>query len=257
MTWFYTLASVIVVSLVSLVGVVFLVASGSKLRQWLSVLVALAAGALFGDVLIHIIPEIFRETETPALSSLAILVGILLFFILEKFLYWSHTHGLEEECINCDPPRYHRPVKPVGHLVLVSDAVHNLIDGIIIGISYLVSLPVGLATTVAVILHEIPQEIGDFAILVHAGFTKSRALLFNLFSASLAIIGAVLALLLGQQSELVATILLPIAAGGFLYIAGSDLVPELHEVRSLRESVKQLAALLLGIGLMFILLLWE
>src|SRR3989344_6519399 len=179
MVWIYTLISVLVVSLVSLVGVLFLVASEERLRRSLTILVALATGALFGDVLLHLLPEIYSEalknggTLSP---SLLVLAGLLLFFVLEKFLRWSHSHSLDES--NC-PPDAHTITAPVGQLALASDGLHNLLDGVIIAISFMASPAIGLATTIAVILHEIPQEIGDFAVLIHSGFSKSRALFFN------------------------------------------------------------------------------
>jgi zinc and cadmium transporter len=251
MIWLYTLASVTAVSLVSLVGAAVLFWRTDRLRQILFLLVALAAGALFGDVLVHLLPEIFAELSPPA-AALGILAGILIFFILEKFLNWTHQHQVDE----CPDPNHHA-VTPLGHLSLISDGLHNFLDGLIIGVSFLVSPAIGLASTLAVILHEIPQEMGDFAILLHAGFSRRRALIFNLLSASLAIAGAVIALLLGQVVEPLTRFLLPPAAGGFLYLAGSDLVPELHKTTDLRRSLGQLAAMLLGIALMFLLLLWE
>ncbi len=252
MIWIYTLASVVVVSLVSLVGVLFLIANEGRLRRSLSFLVALATGALFGDVLIHLLPEIFtRASDNVLTSSLSILGGLVIFFVLEKFLRWSHHHELDD-CA-C-PSETHRVTAPVGSLVLISDGLHNLLDGVIIGVSYLASPAIGLATTIAVILHEIPQEIGDFAILIHSGFTKSRALLFNLLSASLAIVGAILTLAVGARVVGLTEFLLPLAAGGFLYLAGSDLVPELHKTTELKKSLLQLLAFLLGITAMLLLL---
>ncbi|MEA1929407.1 MAG: ZIP family metal transporter [Patescibacteria group bacterium] len=254
MIWIYTLTSVIVVSLISLVGVLFLLLKESRLQKYLSILVALATGALFGDALLHLLPEIFSEAENTLLPSILVLGGILLFFVLEKFLRWSHSHELTA----CDcPPEGHKTVKTVGQLSLVSDGFHNLLDGVIIAASYLVSPPIGIATTIAVILHEIPQEIGDFAILIHSGFSKARALLFNLFSGSLAILGAVVTLLIGVWADNLTTILLPIAAGGFLYLAGSDLVPELHKTTGFKKSIFQLIAFLIGIAAMLLLLFLE
>lgn len=257
MIWVYTLASVMVVSLVSLVGILFLVASEARLRRSLSFLVALATGALFGDVLIHLLPKIFADASGRGgafLPSLLVLGGLLLFFVLEKFLRWSHHHELDAcEC----PPEAHRPTAPVGQLALISDGLHNLLDGVIIAVAYLANPAIGLATTLAVILHEIPQEIGDFAILIHSGFSRGRALFFNLLSASLAIVGAALTLLVGARVAGLTDLLLPLAAGGFLYLAGSDLVPELHKTTELKKSLLQLVALLLGIIAMLFLLILE
>jgi zinc and cadmium transporter len=144
-------------------------------------------------------------------------------------------------------------VEPVGYVNLVADGVHNLVDGMLIGASYLAGVPVGIATTVAVILHEIPQEMGDFGVLLQAGFSRRNALLLNFGSGCLAIVGALLSLLAGSLVEGFTRVMLPFTAGGFIYIAGSDLLPELHkETRPLRSAL-QLLAVAVGVGLMLLL----
>ena len=135
----------------------------------------------------------------------------------------------------------------MGKLIIFSDGVHNFIDGIIIGVSFLVSIPLGIATTLAVILHEIPQEIGDFAVLLHAGYSKSRALWLNFLSALLAVVGVIFALVLGEASENFIAYFLPIAAGGFIYIAVADLMPELHKTKEMKYSVLQIMAVIAGV----------
>jgi zinc and cadmium transporter len=135
--------------------------------------------------------------------------------------------------------------------------VHNFIDGLLIGVSYLVSIEVGLATTMAVALHEIPQEIGDFGVLLHSGYTKAKALWLNFVSALLAVVGVVIALLLGSMATSLAAWLLPATAGGFIYIALSDLIPELHKTKKLKYSMVQLAAIAVGVGAMLWLLKLE
>src|SRR5882672_6133068 len=136
---------------------------------------------------------------------------------------------------------------------LAADAVHNLIDGMIIGVAYLVSVPIGVATTIAVVCHEIPHELGNFVVLLHAGFQPRRALLFNFLSAVFAIAGCVISLLLGSHIESFSILLVPLAAGGFIYIAGSDLVPELHKEANPRKSAVQLVAMGAGVGIMLLL----
>ncbi len=247
--WTYALFSVMVVSGISLIGVVTLALNERRLKNTLFFLVALSAGALFGDVFIHILPELFSSGAEPRNLALFVLLGLLIFFILEKFLHWRHHHHLED----CE----HNTVYPLGYLNLVSDGLHNFIDGIVIGVSYLAGVEIGFATTLAVILHEIPQEIGDFAILRQSGFTSRQALIFNLLSASLAIAGVIMALFLGSRADVFSPIALALAAGGFLYIAGSDLVPELHKTTDLKESGLQLLALAVGIIIMFLLTLVE
>lgn len=241
-TWLYALASVLAVSLISLVGVFTLSMSPDRLRRIVFILVALAAGALFGDALIHLLPEIYATAQYPILASLLILLGIVIFLILEKILRWHHHHHINEGDEHA--------TLPLGYLNLISDAFHNLLDGLVIGVSYLISPAVGLATTIAVIFHEIPQEIGDFGILIHAGFTRGRALFLNLLSALLAVVGVIVALLIGSRIELFNQVLLPLAAGGFLYIAGSDLVPEIHKTPDPRRSLLQIGAFIFGILLM-------
>jgi len=247
--WIYALLSVMVVSGISLIGVTTLALNERRLGNALFFLVALSVGALFGDVFIHILPELFSSVAESSNLTLFILLGLLIFFILEKFLHWRHHHHLE----NCE----HDTVHPLGYLNLISDGLHNFIDGIVIGVSYLVSVEIGFATTLAVILHEIPQEIGDFAILRQSGFTSRQALIFNLLSASLAIAGVITAIFLGTRADVFAPIALALAAGGFLYIAGSDLVPELHKTTDLKKSGLQLLAIAVGIIIMFLLTLIE
>lgn len=251
--WLYSLGSVILVSLISLVGITALTLDERRLRKILFLLVAMAAGALFGDVVIHILPEIFSDGKENLTAALGILIGILLFFSLEKFLHWRHSHQVDD----CDDPAHNVRIQPVGHLNLLADGIHNLLDGVIIGVSFLASPAVGFATVLAVILHEIPQEIGDFGILIHAGFSRRRAVLFNALSASLAIAGVITALLIGAATEKFTASFLALAAGGFLYIAGSDLVPELHKTIDPKKSLAQFGAIILGIILMFLLVFIE
>jgi len=137
---------------------------------------------------------------------------------------------------------------------IMGDVLHNFLDGLVIAGSYLVSIPAGIATTVAVVLHEIPQEIADFGVLVYSGMSKMKALFYNFLSASVAIIGAIIGLVLGAQSEMFLEIIIPLAVGGFIYIAGSNLIPELHKESHLKESLFHLSGIVLGIALMFLLL---
>ncbi|MBI2108721.1 MAG: ZIP family metal transporter [Parcubacteria group bacterium] len=257
----YSFISVFIVSLISLVGVLALSINESALRKWILVLVSLAVGALFGDAIIHLLPEAFAKSANPTLTSLLVIGGILLFFVLEKFLHWHHQHGHElneKECTDdeiCNKNEEH--IHPIGYLIIVSDGFHNFIDGIIIAASYFISIEVGIATTIAIILHEIPQEIGDFGVLLHAGFSKTKALAVNFLSALFAVLGVLLVFLIGVSAEIIAAIIIPLAAGGFLYIAGSDLVPELHKTTNVNHSFVQLLAILLGIASMVVLLAFE
>ncbi|MBI2043940.1 ZIP family metal transporter [Candidatus Pacearchaeota archaeon] len=245
--WFYTLASVLIVSIVSLVGVLTLSIKKDKLKKGLIYLVSLAAGTLFGGALLHLLPEIIEGHGFGLNVSLLILGGIVTFFFLEKIVHWHH---------------YHMPfggdhVHSFTIMNLFGDGLHNFLDGLIIGATYLVSIPAGLATTLAVVLHEIPQEISDFGVLLHGGFSTSRALLFNLISALVSVVGAVVALSLSGYIENIEFLIASIAIGGFIYIAGSDLIPELHKHPSVKSSLLQLLMFILGIVLMAAILLLE
>lgn len=241
--WLYALGSVVLVSLVSLIGIALILFQEQKLNRTIFFLVSLAAGSLFGDAFIHLLPEAYKHTDFTIHASLYTLLGIFLFFVLEKFIRWRHVHTLH----------FNKSIHPIGYMNLIADGIHNFIDGIIIGAAYLASLPVGIATTVAVILHEIPQEISDYGILLYAGFSKTKALFFNFFSASLAVLGTLISLSAGSDLPGFSAVMLPITAGGFIYIAGSDLLPELHKEVKPLKSVLQLTAILIGIGLMYLL----
>jgi zinc and cadmium transporter len=257
MNMLYAFVSVMVVSLIAFVGLFTLTLGERLLRRTLFLLVSLSVGALFGDAFIHLIPEAFETVTNPTLVSLSILAGIGLFFVLEKFLHWHHNHGADVDEVVHGHEHDHSKIKPVGYLVLVSDGFHNFIDGLIIGASYMVSMEVGIATTIAVMLHEIPQEVGDFGVLLHAGFSKMKALFYNFLSACAAILGVLATVFIGEVSDQVSHLITAFAAGGFIYIAGSDLVPELQKTAGTKKSVLQFIAIGLGIALMYGLLFFE
>jgi zinc and cadmium transporter len=243
-----TILSVIIVSLVSLVGVITLAWKKKFIEKILLFLVSLSAGTLFGGAFLHLLPEATEKAGFTIQISLLVLAGILLFFVLEKFIHWHHSH-------------HEHDFKHMGHhpthlapLNLLGDALHNFLDGLIIAGSYFVSIPAGIATTVAVILHEIPQEIADFGVLIYSGMSKWKAVFFNFLSAVVAIIGAIIGIALGSKSGIFVDLIIPIAAGGFIYIAGSNLIPELHKESHLKESFFHLTGIVLGIAIMFLLL---
>ncbi len=243
--WIYSLVSVFVVSLISLIGVFTLSLKKQTLEKATVLMVSFAVGALLGDSFIHLLPESFRSLGIKLSTSLYVLAGILIFFVLEKFIRWRHCHV----------PTSENHLHPVVALNLIGDGVHNLIDGMLIGASFSVSFTLGLATTLAVVLHEIPQEIGDFGVLIHGGLSISKALLFNFLSALMAVVGVVISLLIGKYLEGYTLILMPITAGGFLYIAGSDLIPELNQGCSTkaRSALVQFLAIIFGILIMALL----
>jgi zinc and cadmium transporter len=255
---FYALISVSVVSLVSLIGVLALSMNERALNVIMHALVGLAAGALLGDAFVHLIPEAFEGGLAAMQFSLTALAGMIVFFILEKYLRWHHhEHEVSHAHIPTAEEIQNQPVKPLGKLILVGDGVHNFVDGVVIAASYSISLPLGIATTIAVLLHEIPQEISDFALLLHAGYTRARAALWNFISALTAILGALAFFALGDLIVGLQPYAAAFTAGAFIYIAAADLVPELHETKHPGKSAFELSAMLLGIALMFALLALE
>lgn len=237
------IASVIaslLISLVSLVGILGFKLKKKLLREELMTLVGLAAGALLGDAFLHLLPESI-EINGARTSGLMVIGGMLIFFALEKFLKWRHCH--ETEC---------RPEKKIATMSLVADGIHNLIDGLLIGASFMNSIELGITTSMAVLLHEIPQEIGDLAILLHSGLPLKKAALLNLLSGSLSLLGVIIVWTLGSQGRW-QSFLIPITAGGFIYLAASDLIPEMHRHENkIKESLWQLITVGLGVGLLFL-----
>jgi zinc and cadmium transporter len=242
--WLYTIISVFIVSLISLIGVFTLSFDQKKLYKFLIYFVSLSAGTLMGDAFIHLIPESFKEGGGGITVSLSILLGILVFFLLEKVLHWRHCH--EEPCE--DHPH------PFSYIILFGDSLHNFIDGTIIAASFIISIPIGIATTVAVVFHEIPHEIGNFGSLIYGGFSRKKAILYNFFSALFAILGAIIVLAINTNIN-ITQFLIPFAAGGFVYVAGTDLIPELHKHNDTNHGIFQVLTFVLGIAIMFGLLL--
>lgn len=230
------LASVTAVSLIAFIGIIFVGFKEKALRRMLTVLVSFASGTLLGGAFLHLLPEA-AEKDSTVMPFFAVIVGIVSFFALEKFFYWRHCH--EEEC----------PVHMFVYLNLLGDGIHNFIDGMIIAATFLVSFDLGFATTLAVIAHEIPQEIGDFGVLIYGGLNRGKALTYNFVSAITAVAGALVTYFLAYI-QTVESLLVPFAAGGFIYIAATDLMPELHKKSRAGVSIVQLFTLVLGIGLM-------
>ena len=246
--WLLSIGAVLIISLISLIGVMAIWFKDKQLEKILLYLVSFSAGALLGDVFIHLIPEAIEETGLSLSVSTFILFGIILSFIVEKFLRWRHCHI---------PTSIQHP-HSFAYMNLFGDAIHNFIDGLIVGGSFIVNIPVGLATTLAVIFHEIPQELGDFGVLVHGGFSKKKALWLNLLTAITAVIGAIVALSFGSMIEGFTSLILAFAAGNFIYIAGSDLIPELRKDESdFKKSLFQVISIILGIVVMLLIIFLE
>lgn len=262
MVVFETLLSVIIVSLVSFSGLLVIALREKQLKAIILELVAFAVGGLLGGVFLHILPEVNEKLGFGMLVGLLLLGGFLLGFILEKFVHWHHCHGShcdhgESGGHAAEKKHLAMHAKPFAMLNILGDAIHNFVDGILIAAAYLTSVPVGVATTAAVILHEIPQEIGDFAVLIHAGWSRWKALMMNFASALTAILGAALTLLIGVKLKGYVPYVLPVAAGLFIYLAASDLVPELHKETKPGRSIAQLLSVIAGIAVMAVFLLLE
>lgn len=239
MTLVWIIGSTFLVSLISLVGIFALALKGNLLERSIFCLIGFSAGALIGGAFLHILPEALEKTAGTSVFYYVI-SGMVLFFIMERYFYWRHCHQTSGTC----------KIHPVTYLNLVGDGFHNLIDGMIIAVSFISSLKLGLVTTLVVILHEIPQELGDFAVLVYGGFTKRKALFYNFISALAAVIGALGAYFINDLVRGLANFILPFTAGGFIYIAASDLIPEIHKEKDLGRANLAFVAFLLGIGFM-------
>ncbi len=234
----YIFISVAIVSAISLVGVLTLALNKNLLNRVMVVMVSFAAGSLLAAAFLDLIPEAAGLVDMKVLMP-AVLAGIVTFFVIERILHWHHFHAEESD------------VHPFTYLNLVGDGMHNFMDGIAIAASYMVSIPTGIATTIAVIAHEIPQEISDFSILIHGGLTRKKALLFNFGSALTAFFGAAVVLVCAECSLTWGGQLAGFAAGGLIYIATADLVPEIHKEHRLKKAIAQMVAFCLGIAVIW------
>ncbi|MFA5117753.1 MAG: ZIP family metal transporter [Candidatus Omnitrophota bacterium] len=237
MVLIWILISTFVVSALSLIGIITLAIKDKLLHKVLFCLIGFSAGSLIGGAFLHILPEAVENVESIKVFSYFI-AGLILFFLMEHYFYWRHCHD--------SPCEFHA----FTYLNLIGDSFHNFIDGMVIAASYVVSIKLGVVTTVAVILHEIPQELGDFGVLIYGGFTKKKALFYNFISALSAVIGALIGYSLTGIIPYVSNFILPLTAGGFTYIAMSDLIPEIHKEKDKKRSLAAFIAFLAGIGFM-------
>lgn len=201
-------------------------------------LMSLSGGVLLGTAFIHLLPEAAQYLAPDVLFP-TVLVSFLLFYVIEKLIHWRHCHDME-----C---RIHT----FGYMNLVGDAVHNIIDGIIIGATFVQSIPLGITSAVTILLHELPKEVSDFGVLLYAGFTRKKALFFNFLVGLGAVVGGVIGYFLAENVRWFVGYLLPFAAGGFLYIAASDLIPEMRKETARKKSALSFGVLLLGVGIAF------
>ncbi len=238
----YIIIFTLIGSVLSLIGGITLLWKENFALKISHFLASFAAGTLLGTAFFDLLPEALEYNEDKAGETnifIWALGGILLFFLLERFIYWFHHHHEHTEGI-----------KPTVPLVMLGDSVHNFIDGVVIAATFMVSIPLGIVTTLAVAAHEIPQEIGDFGILLHKGVKRHKILLFNFVSALTAILGALITFYFGEITENYLPVLLSLSAGFFIYIAASDLIPEIHGEK--RQGFAFIESILLIIGVLVI-----
>jgi len=209
------------------------------------VLISYAVGALLGAVFLDLLPEAFGRADSLKAMAGTVLAGILAFFVLEKLVLWRHCHV--EECEAHDPPSVTLDHGRSGLMILIGDTFHNFVDGVLIAAAFLANFELGLVTAVAIIAHEIPQELGDFLILLHSGYSKSRALLLNMLSSAAMVAGGVLAYFALQTLQQWIPSLLGLAAASMLYVSVADLIPGLHRRPELGATVQQVALIALGV----------
>ncbi len=240
MVLIWILASTSIVSIISLIGIITLAIKDDLLQKILFCLVGFSAGALISGAFLHILPESLEKVNSEAVF-LYVIFGIVVFFILEKYFYWRHCH--EDIC----------DVHTFTYLNLIGDGFHNFIDGMLIAAAFSTSIKLGIVATLAVIFHEIPQELGDFGILVYGGFSKKKALFFNFLTALTAICGAIAGYFLLDFTKGFSNFILPFTAGGFIYIATSDLIPEIHKENNPLRSILGFVSFIFGIVFMALL----
>jgi len=231
------LASVILISTISFAGVIGLALGEERFHRLLKVFIAFASGSLLAAAFLDMMPEAMKEIGEKALPM--VLFGLIVFFIVEKFIHWHHC-GKEE----CD-------MHPTAYLNLLGGSVHNAMDGVTIAAAYIASIPLGVVTTIAISMHEIPREFGDFSVLVHCGMKPRKALYYNFISATTAVLGAVLGFVFLSKIQAWVPYVVSAAAGGFIYVATADLMPELHKENRLPKLLSQSFALIAGVLVLY------
>jgi len=235
----YIILASLALAAVSLIGSLAVVLSKKLFNQLIPNLVAFSAGALIGGAVLHLVPESVEELGNQSSTFLLILAGIVLFYVLEQFIHWHHCHK-----------ESHEHKHPVSYLILFADAVHNLIDGLAVGAAFLINPAVGFSTLIAVLAHEIPQELGDFGILIHSGWKVSKALIFNFISSLTFLVGGLIVYFVAGDINV--SYLLPFAAGTFIYIAAVDLIPEIKSNGELKAKFSYFAFFIAGLLVMYL-----
>ncbi|MDO8661811.1 MAG: ZIP family metal transporter [Candidatus Omnitrophota bacterium] len=233
----WILLSTFFVSIISLAGVLTIAIKDELLHKIIFCFIGFSAGALIGSAFLHILPESLEKTNSTAVFYYLIL-GLTLFFLLERYLHWRHCH--DKDC----------QVHAFTYLNLFGEAFHNFIDGIAIAASFIISVKLGIATTLAIILHEIPKELGNFGVLIYGGFSRGRALFYNFISALMAIIGALIGYFIADFAHGFSNFIMPMTAGGFIYIAASDLIPEIHKEKDQKRATLAFISFLFGVVFM-------
>jgi len=257
----YSLIAVLSVSVISLVGIFFLSLNKNILDRIIFFLVSLSVGVLLGDVFLHILPEALSSAKSEMVLAVSVFLGVLVFFVLEKFFRWHHAHSVDENhCDDCHVEEKNSESdtdnSEIGKMVIFGDGIHNLIDGVVITAAFFTNIPLGIATTIAVLFHEIPQEISDFAILLHSGYSRAKALIFNFSSALVSLLGIVV-VFFAKDVDGFLVLANAFTAGAFIYIAASDLVPELHKTTEVKKSVVQFLGIVLGFVIMVLFVFFE
>ena len=220
-----------------------------KMVNYADYFVSLAVGTLLGAAFLEIIPHAYELSRDLHQISLIVLIGILVFFILEKLLVWRHCHG--SHCENHSPVVNHDVKK--GSILIIGDCFHNFIDGILIASAFIVDINLGLITALAIIVHEIPQEISNFSILINSGYSLSRTLLMNIITGCAMIIGAILAYFVLNDLEFLIPMILSFAASSMIYVAISDLIPSLHKKVEIKQTFQQTFSIFLGVLIIYFL----
>jgi zinc and cadmium transporter len=215
--------------------------------SWVPILISYAVGALLGAVFLEVLPHAFQMSASIERTAGAILAGILLFFVLEKLVLWRHCHV--ELCEAHDPPvAAHHDHGRSGMMIMIGDTFHNFVDGVLIAAAFLANHELGVVTAIAIIAHEVPQEVGDFLILLHSGYSKRRAMFFNLLSSAAMVAGGVIAYFALQAVQQWIPIMLALAAASMLYVSVADLIPGLHRRPELQATLQQVVLIALGVA---------
>lgn len=245
MNFLYTIIASILVSLISLIWIFTLWINKNLLNKVIIYFVWFSTWAMFWDVFIHLLPEYYKNNSWNVSGWMYVLVWILTFFVIEKIIHWNHCHSNEcEEHTN-----------KLAKISLTWDFFHNIVDWIIIWSSFMIDYKIWIATTIAIVLHEIPHEIGNFWILVHSWLSIKKALYYNFLTALSAILWAILPYLISDKIGNINNFFIPFAAWSFIYIAWSDLIPELHKKTSYKSSILQLISIIIWIWIMYLLLI--